>query len=783
MQVSHKKGIEEKDSNPLRELLSKYLPFWRLFAGMFLGFVIVAFIYMRITAKVYETTAAVLVKDEKKGMDESNLMEQLDLFGSKKLVENEIEIIKSRMLMHQVVEELYLYAPVTCKGTLTSRSGYVFSPVLVQAQYPDSLIEEKKVYFSFDSAKNEVLINGQKHPVNQWFSDGANMIRFIGNPHYVVPEDKLPLYFSVMDIRKATDDILLGMKVAQATKLASVIDITFRDAVPKRAEDILNNLIAAYNKAAINDKNAQSANTLRFINDRLKLVVSELDSVEAGIQRYKAKEGIVDISMQGQSYLENVGINDQKVSAINVQLAVMDEVEKYVQSKSDEPGIVPSTVGVTDGVLTDLLTKLSGLEVQYEGMRKTTAENNPLLIGIRNEIDRIKPSILENIHNQRKSLQASLASLSGNSDRYASIIQRLPQKERGLIAISRQQTVKNAIYSFLLQKREETALTYNSNIADTRIVDNAITAVKPVSPKGSLVYPFAAILALALAAGIVSGREVLNPNVIFRSEIQEHTMFPIIGEISQEAGKKRQTLVIEDGKRTRIAEQFRHLRTSLGYIGIGGRKKRLLITSSTEGEGKSFIAANLAVTLSLTNKKVVLLEMDLRKPKLSKIFNINATVGLTDYLMGESKDANYIIKSTAVSKYLFVVPCGDIPANPSELLSNGRLEELLAFLDNSFDYIIIDSAPVNPVTDAYIISPHCDATIYVVRHAVTPKAFVKTLDENTRLKNISIVFNGIRKRGDDRFGYGYGLDIDGGYANDDERGKDTRPGKKSLWKK
>src|ERR1700722_2513449 len=223
MQVSHNKGIEDKEGNPLRDLLSKYLPYWRLFASLFLGFVVAAFLYMHIAAKIYETTAAVLVKDEKKGVDESNLMEQLDLFGSKKLVENEIEIIKSRMLMRQVVEELCLYAPVTCNRTLASRSGYVFSPVLVQAQKPDSLTEEKKVFFAFDSARNEVHINGQTHPLNQWFSDGENVIRFIGNPHYVVPVDRLPLYYSIIDIRKATDDILQGMKVAQATKLASVI--------------------------------------------------------------------------------------------------------------------------------------------------------------------------------------------------------------------------------------------------------------------------------------------------------------------------------------------------------------------------------------------------------------------------------------------------------------------------------------------------------------------------------------------------------------------------------
>jgi tyrosine-protein kinase Etk/Wzc len=588
------------------------------------------------------------------------------------------------------------------------------------------------------------------------------------------------LFYSIYSVRQVTDEILDALKVNQATKLSAVINLKLRDAVPKRSEDILNELINFYNKAAINDKNALASNTLKFINERLALVVSELDSVEQGIQKYKTNQGIVDISAQGQLYLDNVGANDQKLSQIDVQLAVMDQVEKYVLSKNGQSGIVPSTFGVEDPVLTTLLGKLYDLEVQYEGLRRTTAENNPLLLSIRNEIDKIKPNILENISSLRHNLEAGKRNLSGTSKSYASILKGLPQKEKGLVDISRQQSIKNGIYSFLLQKREETALSYNSAVADTRIVDNADSEVNPVSPKKILIYLVAVFGAFGAGIGLIAIREVLNQNIVFRSEIEQYTSVPVIGEIMQEDSGS--PFVIEEGRRTFIAEQFRQLRTSLAYIGVNSRKKRILITSTISGEGKSFVAANMAISLALTNKKVVLLELDLRKPRLSELFGVSRDTGLTNYFIG-NKDADHIIKSTAVNSNLFIIPSGAIPPNPSELILNGRLDELLVYLETIFDYILIDTAPVSPVTDAYILSPLCDATLFIIRHGVTPKAYIKMMDDNARihtLKNTAIIFNGVKNRGLKGYGYGYGYGYgDNNGYNDESKNR----GKKNSVKK
>ncbi|HWK03596.1 MAG TPA: polysaccharide biosynthesis tyrosine autokinase [Puia sp.] len=774
MQVTHKNGIEEEKENMFGLLLNKYMPFWPLFLSLVLAFGVLAWLYIHFLAvPVYEISASILVKDEKKGLNDATPMNQLDMFDSKKLVENEIEVIQAKMLMRQVVKKLLLYAPVTYDGGLRKLPAYVYSPVVIQAENPDSLIvleKSEKVYFTYDSATRQVVLRDKHYPLNQWIKDTVGVIRFLANPNYSAPEEVRPLYFSLVNVKQVTENIFVDLKVTQASKLSSVIDLVIKDPIPKRGEDILNSLINVYNRASVNDKNALASNTLRFINERLALISTELDSVELGVQKYKTSEGITDISSEGQLYLANVGENDKKISEINVQLAVMEQVEKYLRSKNNQPGIVPATFGINDPVLAELLDKLSNLEIKYDGLRKTTAENNPLVISLRNQIEALKPNILENVRNQRANLEAGKQNLVSTSNQYASALKGLPLKERKLISISRQQTVKNGIYSFLLQKKEETALSYNSAIADTRLVDDADSSVKPVKPKHILVYLGAVVAAISIGAGFVEMRQAFNKNIISRKEIEQYTTVPVIGEISSDLSGR--PIVIGDGGQSFIAEQFRQLRTTLAYIGINNQKKKILVTSSVSGEGKTFVASNLALTLALTNKKVVLIELDLRKPKLAKLFNVSQEIGITDYFAG-NKDADHIIKRTEANKNLFFIPSGHISPNPSELILNGRLPELLEYLDGIFDYIVIDSAPVSPVTDSYIVSTFCDATLYIIRQGVTPKIYVRTLDENREmrtLKNIAIVFNGVKGGGLGQLDYQ-------NYAQDESKKKKRRKDK------
>jgi capsular exopolysaccharide synthesis family protein len=346
------------------------------------------------------------------------------------------------------------------------------------------------------------------------------------------------------------------------------------------------------------------------------------------------------------------------------------------------------------------------------------------------------------------------------------MLQTIPEKQRELIDINREQSIKNGIYAFLLQKREETALSYASTVSDSRVVDPAESSPAPVSPKRKVVYLSALLLALFTGIGVVTARESLSRNIMFRHEIEKLTAQPIIGEIV--ADDFKDPIVIGESNKTFIAEQFRRLRATLKYLGINSKNKRILVTSAISGEGKSFIATNLALSLALTGKRVVLIDCDLNNPSLNNKLKIHKEKGLTEYLQSES-EANEIIRATDLNENLFLISAGYLPRNPSELLMNGRIEELLNYLDSVFDYIVVDTAPVSPVTDAYTLSPLCNATLFVIRHKYTPKVFVQRIDENNKineLHNMAIVFNGIKSRGfgSKQYGYGYGY----GYIHKDK---------------
>ncbi len=765
-QTTKKEELEDSEEVSLGDLVHKFLPYWPYFLVMVLISLAGAWIYLRYKIPVYQTTATVLIKDDKTANSNSDLLDAFDMFGSKKNVENEVEVLQSKTLMQEVVKNLQLYAPVSAEGRVVHQSAYKISPVNIVVKEPDSLKDVAKVPFKFNENSQTVNIENTSYPFNQWVATPYGILEFMPNKYYqgLRKVNQGNLYFSLMGVKMTANAILDQVTIAPSSKQSTVIDLSINGEVPQRGEDILNELLTVYNRAAILDKNILAANTLKFVNERLSYVVNELDSVESRLQNFKASNKITDISAQGQIYLQTVAANDQKISDMNVQLAMLNQIEQYVNTKNGLGGVVPSTLGVTDPVLTELLQKLSDQELQYTQIKKIVPENNPAVIALVDGINKLKPGILENIRSQRRNLLAGRNNLTSTSNQYASMLKTIPEKEKELLGISRQQAIKNNIYTFLLQKREETALSFASAVADSRIIDKAETGNIPVSPKKSLIYLAALLGSVAICFSIIYLKEMLTRTLQQRADIEKYTDIPFLGEVNFDRSKS--PIVIAEGKRSFIAEQFRQLRTSLGYMGIDETHKRILVTSSISGEGKSFIAINLGISLSLMGKKVALIELDLRKPKLSEQFNISRNAGLSNFLIGKMP-VEELIKSTGIDS-LFLVPAGPIPPNPSELIANGKLQELLAFLEQSFDFIIIDTAPVNPVTDAFIISPLADVTLFIVRHDYTPKIFIQKLGQQHKLsslKNPSIVYNGIRGKGVNKYGYGYGYGY--GYTEDD----------------
>lgn len=755
-----------QSKNFLNDVFFKYLPYWPLFVVTMMISVPAAWLYLKTTVPVYETTASVMLKDESKGTYDGSAVRVMDQVSETKIVENEVKVFQSKTLLLDVVKRLHLYAAVFEEGKAKSLPAYTSSPIVIEAKDPEALREEKKVKFTFNEKDSTIIVEGKKYVMNQFVHTHYGELKFVRNRNLMYKPTG-DLYFTLTR-PKVVVEKMTGIQALPGRE-TTIISLNYKDSDPKRGEDILNELIAAYDRSTLSEKNRVTENTLAFVKVRLDTVQAELNAINQKKQSYKSSRGATNISSQGEMFLRNVNENDQKLNEVDMQLAVLGQVEKYVKSKDKIGGIVPSTLGSKDPMLTKLLTDLYDTEIQYEKIKKTSGENNPLTISVRDKIDKMKPGLLENINSQKQALEASKLNIAASNNIYSSMLSTIPEKERDLIDIDREQTIKLGIYNFLRQRMEDIYLAETGTLSGARVIDKAQSTSQPVSPKPMMIYAVAFIFGLVLPAGFVAGKEMLNRKVMFRSEIEKFTSVPIIGEVIHDTGKS--PLVILEGKRTFIAEQFRRIRTSLSYLGLNSQKKKILVTSSLSGEGKSFVATNLALSLALAGKKVVLLEFDLANPSLSQKLNVNYEKGVSSYLWGEA-DPEEVIKRTEAHENLFFIPSGPLPENPSELLMSDRVKELLEYLEAIFDTIIIDSAPASLLSDAYVLSPMCDATLFVVKHKYTPKLYVQRLDEETsvnQLKNLGIIFNGIKSRGFTKNGYGYGYGY--GYINNNSNGK------------
>jgi capsular exopolysaccharide synthesis family protein len=775
----------KSEKNFASMVINWYLPYWPLFLILIVFGLGGAWAYLKFYAvPVYESYATIMVKDEKKGVDERGVLEALQIYPTKNIAENEIEVIHSRKLMEQVVEQLLLYAPISeapdfSQGKINATSAYVSSPVSIVAKNPDELkgtgdtdIAISVNYYSSKELKalptgndkiKEVVINNRKYPLRIWCTTPWGKLKFVPNERQTTTALG-PLTFELNKPKDVAPGIISNLDVKSANKLSTTINLTLRDEISQRGEDILNKLLIAYNRLSIEEKKGAAANTLEFIEVRLAKVEGELDSIESLVQTYRTNKGVVDLGEQGKMYLENVGSNDRKMADLSMQLAALDEMENYVSSNSNKGDLLPATSGITDPVLEDMMQKLYNKKVEYGTLLKTTAENNPYAIAVAKEIEQLRPLVLDKLRNFRLSMDAGKRNLASINSGYNSQLRTIPQKERELTNISREQLIKKGIYSYLLEKREQTALASSSANSDSKIIDLATSTTVPVSPKKSLIYFAVLAVAGGLGIGIVSLKEMMNKKILFRSEIESLTSVPVIAEIS--VNKDKESLLKSSSKVSIVAEQFRHLRAA---IGLFGRKKdltikRILITSSIPSEGKTYISTNLSTSLALAGNKVVLVDLDIRKPRTSAIMGIDQQAGVAEFLEG-LKTPEEIVSATDL-KNLFVVSAGRSEENSRELILSGKLDILIAHLTANFDYIILDASPIDPVSDSYTFSEFCDITLFVIRHNRTPKTMVQILDNNSKfkaLKNPRIVFNGIRSRGilKGMYGYSYGY----GYEN------------------
>ncbi len=757
---------EEEKVNIIGEIAHRYLPFWPVFVltigiSLFLGH-----LHLRYQTPLYMATATIMLKDKETGME--SVLNALEGTEEKQNVENEIEILKSRKIMSEVVIQMGLYAQIYVPGRVKHVLLYESCPVTFVSLNPQEIRPSPGlVNFTYMPGEKVVMLEGKKYPLDSAVNLTFGKFRINVNPMVVIHNNS-QYFLQIKKVNDVAKDFLGNLGIFTGSKQSTVLNLSMTDPVPKRAEDVLNTLIVVYNKTGIDDKNTAAKNTLDFIEDRLAKLTIALSDVEGDVRDYKTREGITDVSSQGSQILRSVEIIDQQIAEVNIQLSVLENIEDYVIKSDEHTGTVPSTFGINDPTLLLILGKLNDAEANLSRLRKTVAENSPSIIAVKNQIAQIKPNLLANIRNLRRNLMTTRQELMNESLKYTSQLKQLPRKDMELAELRREETVKNNIFTFLLEKREETALSYAASAADSRMVNPAESLGFPVKPTKKNIYFFAILAGIMAGMFFVLLRERLISQVVFRSEVEKATRATILAEILHDDSKK--SVVITDGNRSPIAEQFRSLRTSLSYLGINRERNTILFTSSISGEGKSFTAINLGATLALTNKKVVLLELDLRKPKVSSMLRITNEPGITNYLAGLAT-INEIIKPVEDVNNLFVIPAGSIPPNPTELILNGKLDILMEQLKQDFDYVLMDSPPIGLVTDAKLLNKYADLCLYIVRHKRTPKSYLKYINNLYRskeLNNMNIVFNGLKPRGllgfKNSYGHGYGYGDGYGYG-------------------
>ena len=771
----------EDVSTDTGNLIKKYLYHWPLFVLAIILTSGAAYFYIKITNPVFPILATLEFKAPTASsasltVNQNSTEQQLDPIEKPVIVENEIEVMQSKKLIYQVVNELQLWVSYLYKDGLTTKDLYKDTPVKFKFVKQEGGFNSRGIKIKVLLKDNTSFVYKDENGKEQTISYNAPIKSAFGT-WQLNPTSNLQDYIGaniiiiVQDPDIVADNYQGQIKVELENKDAPFVNLTTADPVPQRGKDALNSLMAFYLQYAIDDKNKLSQKTLKFVDFRLDSLKKELNTVENQIEEYKSSHGMTDITAQAQDYRNINQNNILSQNQVDIQLGVVASLEKYANSSQLSTKLPAASAFLQDQSLMFLYEKLSELQVKREQLLTTTPEANPLFITLNKQISTLKADFKEKLQTIKTSLLAQKSQLTSIGSSVQSSLKLIPSQDKTYAALKRYQESKENIYKFLLEKREQVALRYASSISDSEVVDDAHAGrVKwPVVP---LVYGIALLLGFAAAAGLLYFRESLNDLIISRKQIEDETDIPILGELSYQDTDK-QIVVTEGRSKFAIGEQFRVLRTNLYHLhGNNDAGRVTLFTSSVSGEGKSFVSSNLAVTLAYAGRKSIILEMDLRKPKVSISFGLSPdNPGISDYLAETNNDLEKLIQPSGIPG-LDILSCGPIQPNPSELLEKDNLDELIDKLKKLYDDVIIDSPPIHLVTDALIISRVADASLYVVRQGYTHKyelEFVNSINEANRFPKFTIVFNGINKDssgyGGYGYGYGYGYGGYGGYNN------------------
>ena len=776
---------ESKEENiDVKELLFKYLIHWPWFVGAVVACLIAAWVYLYISTPVYNISATVLIKDDKKGGSAGMLsgLESLGLDGmisSSQNIDNEIEVLRSKTIVKEVVEDLGLYISYADKDEFPSKNLYKTSPVQVSLTPQEADLLEKPMIVEMALQPQGSL------DVNVKIGDDEYQKHFEKLPA-VFPTDKGTLAFfltpdSALSSKRTSEETIDSgktvrnitavinnplavakgycgsMTIEPTSKTTSVAVISLKNSNVQRGKDFINKLLEMYNINTNNDKNEVAQKTAEFINERISIISKELGSTEKDLESFKRGAGITDLTSDAQIALTGSAEYEKKRVENQTQINLLQDLQKYMQNEGYE--VLPSNIGLQDVNLAAAINRYNDVLVERKRLLRTSTENNPTIINLDTSIGAMKENVQVSLDRVLRGLFITKADLDREASRYSRRISEAPGQEREFVSIARQQEIKAGLYLMLLQKREENAITLAATANNAKIIDDAIADDAPVSPKGRMIYLIALVLGVGIPVGVIYLLELTKFKIEGRSDVEKLTNVPIVGDIPL-TDEKQGAIAVFENQNNLMSETFRNIRTNLQFM-LENDKKVILVTSTVSGEGKSFISANLAISLSLLGKKVIIVGLDIRKPGLNKVFNIpRKEVGITQYLANPEKNLMDLVQPSDVSKNLYILPGGTVPPNPTELLARDGLDKAIETLKKNFDYVILDTAPVGMVTDTLLIGHVADLSVYVCRADYTHKneyTLINELAENNKLPKLCTVINGLDlKRRKYGYYYGYG---------------------------
>lgn len=782
--TSYKTTKPQGNTINLREEIAKYLRYWPWFIITIIVAITIAYIHLKYTPNSYQTTASILIKDESNSnISQLAMFQDLgisDRFSGTNL-NNEIEVLKSRKLTERVVRDLDLNVRYFLDGRVRTQELYKNAPfklfvVSNESEWPSGISD---LFITPISATRFSIAHEETSTSTENFGEE---FEYQGLHYLIIPTEEIKenrtTRVSISSISRTIDRYRSALEIGLRNNLSSIIAINHVSELPEKSEAIIDKLIYLFNVDAIENRDMVSRNTANFIDERLEIVWNELDSVELNKVRYKESHNMVDLQAEGSISLESASESNRRVVEARTEISQIEAMITYLET-GKQSSLLPANLGISDNGLMNLIQQYNQIVMQRNQLLIHSTESHPTVASLTTQLVTLKANVLESLRNARSSLNIRLNDLVKQGQRIGGQLSQIPLKERDFTTIERQQEIKQTLYLYLLQKREETSIALAVTEPKAKIIDSAHTLVSPVSPKPNFIYLAAMLLGVIVPFGTIYFHKLLDNKIHSREDIS--SILPnitILAEIP-EISKKDSNKPVEKNDLGVLAESFRVLRTNLKFAGVinkGEIGKSIIVTSSIKGEGKTMVSVNLAMTLAHAGNKVLLIGADIRNPKLHRFIpkmKSDSTQGLVEYLVYEdSKLEDYILPSK-ISENLSILHSGAIPPNPTELLMSDRVNSLIEDAKAKFDYVIIDTAPTLMVTDTFLFSEFTDATLYVIRAGYTKKQileFAKEVKDKGKLKQVNYVLNDVSSTN-----YGYGGKYGYGYGYEAK--------KKSFWKR